>query len=103
MSDAGAITALLMGLGALAILGMVAYFMFQIARLYRGIADKEEAYENVEEAALDKMATNLGIQVEEFLTKREVRNTKTFKRALEQRMIEELLSKKENNGGKKNG
>lgn len=57
---------------------------------------KEKEYDRIEITAMNKVANMLGLDSEAFFESRELREKYTFREALEEKMIEELLEKREN-------
>ena len=92
-SEIASVGSVFLGIGVMVVLFVMAYLFYQIARLFKPMADKEWKYELYEELVLDKVAKKKGIDLEKEYMKREIRRKKTLRRRLEEEMIEEMFGK----------
>ena len=81
------------GFGFLMICGVIAFAGYQLVRILKPIADKEQKYELYEELVLDKVALKAGHDLPGELKKRELMNTKTFRKKLEEKLYDEMFEK----------
>lgn len=83
----------LAGIAGLIFCCFVAYLIYTIGNAIEQNNKKETAYFEVEESALQNVSEKLGINVREFQAKNRALNTPTFRKALEDKMVEEYLLK----------
>lgn len=90
---------LFIGIGWGAIGLSIAYGMYRfvnhVSRTADNTQEKTEAWDTVELATLDKVAEKCGIKVQEFLAKNRIVDTKSFREALEEKMVAEIMSKED--------
>ena len=87
------------GIGILSLCLVITYFMYQIARLYQQIADKEEAMFLLEEAAINQYATNKGFDIAKLKIKKQLfKNTKNLRKKIEAEIYDNLFPTEEKKG-----
>ena len=72
---------------------LLVVFVNLFRQLIRTEHNLKEAYDETEEAALNKIAKKLHIDVAEYLTRRDTTNNKDFKQAIQEKMVEEFFGK----------
>ena len=95
------VAGIFVGIGALMVMGVFAYLLYQLVRLYRQIADKYEYQDSFYIASLCKLASKSGIDLDKEVKKRAlVKDDKNFNKLMESKIIEEAFENK--NGKSKN-
>jgi len=86
-----------LGIGGMVLFLVAAYLTYQIARLWKQIADKESKYDLLEALLLDKVAKKKGIDLEKESIKREIYTArkKTFRKKLQEEMFSEMFGKED--------
>jgi hypothetical protein len=84
---------LFVGIGILVFMLVLSYLFWQLARMYRFQADKENKYCLLEELNLDKIAKKKGFDLEKEMIKRETYRKKSFRKRVEQEVYEEMFGK----------
>ncbi len=87
------IDGLFIGIGTLLVLAVLAYLIFQMARMVKSQADKEEKYCLYEELTLDKVAKKKGIDLALELAKRKITKKRDFRKRAEEKVYEEIFGK----------
>ena len=89
---AQAVAGVFVGIGVLIVTIVAAYFLYQLARIFKPIADKEEKYGLLEEIALEKHASKKGIDLNKELLKRQQWKKKNFRRKVQDEILEGMKS-----------
>lgn len=84
-----------MGIGAMVLMFVLAYFMYQIARMISTLADKENKYEMYEEMVLTEHAKKKGYDLDKEAIKRSIlpKKKRSFRRRVEQEMYDQMFGK----------
>lgn len=93
------IASVIVSIGMCTILAVFAWMFYQITRMYKNWSDIEESYTQTEVVAIENIAKKLGINVEEYLTKKQAKKGKSFRRELEEKAIEEYFKEKNKEEG----
>lgn len=83
------------GIGVMILSCVMAYFFYQLTRVFRSSADKEEKYDLFHEMMLDKYASKKGIDLNKELVKRNVfkQQRKSIRRKVEEEIYDEMFGK----------
>lgn len=86
---------LFVGMGVLVVCIVGSYWLYQLARMYRSMIDKEVKYDLLEEMTLDRLAKKKGIDLEKEVLKRDVfrQKKKSYRRKIQEEIYEELFGK----------
>ena len=95
MSEIIAVGSIFAGIGAMVLLFVVAYWMYQLARLYRNMVNLSEKYDVFEEMAVDKVAKENGFDLVKEQTKRSIMKKRTFRKEIEKKALEDVFGKEE--------
>ena len=84
------------GIGAMAISLVIAWGGYQIARLYRMLADTEENYTTLELSLLHRIAAKKGIDIDKEMIKRNYIRDKnrSFRKKIESEIFDEMFGDK---------
>ena len=85
------ISGLFAGLGLLAITLVLAYFLWQVVRVFRATADREEEFSAFESVLLHKSAEKQGINLKEEMAKRDLLKRKNFRKKLEEEIYNDFF------------
>lgn len=77
------------GIGALILIGVFAYLIYQMTRAYKQMADKNEVYNDTEIIAVTDTAKKLGIDLQKY----HIMQNKDFAKRLEEETIKEYFEK----------
>jgi len=94
MNEVGQIAGLLFGIGMLGIFIVGMYMFYQVARLYKFLADKKEAYSILEIAQLKNTANKKGIDLNKEIMKSKLMNTKSFEKKMEEEIMKDFFENK---------
>lgn len=85
------------GIGVLGIISVMAYFLYQIARMFRIMINLEERYCILEEVVIDKYAIKKGIDLPKEIMKRDMllklSKKRTFRSQLRNEMLDQFFGK----------
>lgn len=81
------------GLGAFVLFLVGSYLAYQIARIYRGIADLDERENTVKILAIDDLAKKKGIDIKKHLVEESIYRRKSFRKKLEEEVINNFFRK----------
>ena len=85
---------LFIGLGMLVLCSVLAYLLYQIARLYKEIADDHCGTGEIERAVTRKIALKKGIDLKKEEAEQTAYKQKSFRNRLQQEAIKEFFDKK---------
>lgn len=94
------IAGIIEGIGALVLIGIFAWFLFRVFRALIGLIEivynKETRYEIIEEKALNDIAKEKGINLDEELIKRDILSKKreSIRGRIEKEMFERMFPEK---------
>ena len=86
---------LFIGIGGLVLLSSVAYWMYQVTRIVKVDADKEERIVTLELMAIDKFAEKKGYDIDKHLVKNKLFAKPSFRKKLERQIMVEMFGKNE--------
>ena len=83
------------GVGIMIVLFVIAYLIWQFARMYSSMADLEIKYSLMEEIALDRIAKKRGIDLNKEMMRKDIfkKNQKSFRGKLRQEAYEDMFGK----------
>lgn len=90
MSD---VVGMFVGLGAMVLLLVVAYWFYQIARLYKDISDTSQMESVCYNTAYKNYAKKKGIDIDKELAKTKIMKGRDFHKEMRAKVIEEFLGK----------
>lgn len=90
-----AVGSMFWGIGGMVIMLVIAYLVYQVTRIWKGVADMNERYDVMEEISLDKYAKKKGINLEKEIMKRHVFSAKkkNFRRKLTEELFDDFFGK----------
>ena len=93
MSDFSGIGSVFMGIGMMAFMFVMSWFMAQFVRYYKNLADTEERYEIFEQMSLSAMARKKGYDIEKEMIQR----SSSFRKRAQEQLIKETFQDKSKN------
>ena len=87
---------LLAGLGIFFLCGAIILWIINTNRRIEELHQLDKSYNYIEEIALHKIAENIGLNIPEFEVKRRFFDNKSFREALEEKMVKDLIEKEIN-------
>lgn len=96
MSEYAGIGVTFVGMGFFVILGVSAYFLYQMSRFWRQLADREGFYTEGEKFAGMKYFKSKGIDFDEI----EAKQSQSFRKRLEKEIIDDFFREKESKSKK---
>ena len=80
-------------LGIGLVLAAVAYWMYHIGRIYKGISDVDSKYNVLECCLIDKIAMKKGIDIQKEVERQRVVKTNTFRKRMKEEIVKEMFGK----------
>ena len=94
------IASLFVGIGAMALLFVFAYFWYQFSRGLKSDVDVEEKVNLLQMLSIEGVAKARGIDMERIAIERDLRKKKNFRRRLEEEMIKHMFDEKKEDKSK---